>query len=58
MKAEGDRVDKALQNVDEKAIEKEVVKSIDMSTLFIKKVQNELVPSADKKSKEIQNAEE
>jgi len=42
VKAEAERVEKVLPNVDQKQIEKEALKSIDISSLFIKKVQNEL----------------
>jgi hypothetical protein len=38
VKAEAEKVEKALPGVDQKEIEKAALKSIDMSSLFIKKV--------------------
>jgi len=58
IKSEADRVDKALPGVDQKEIEKAALKTIDMSSLFIKKVQSELPTSADKKSSDWQVAED
>lgn len=60
MKAEAERIEKALPGVDQKEIEKAALKSIDISSLFIKKVQSELSSSGpgDKKSAEYQAAED